>query len=96
MHNETNGIACIYDPPDKSTYRLPKKVIPLFFQIINSQAADCIMVTGDSNMKKTNWVSITSSDVYYEDEILDEVDRLNLTLLNHQAEPFGSYVYQQP
>ena len=78
VHNKTICIARIYNPPDKTTYRLPSKELILFFQVNNNQAADCIMITDDFNMEKTYEVSMTSNDVY-EQEMLDEVERLNLT-----------------
>ena len=52
LHNKTICTACIYNPPDENTYRLPINELILLFQIINNQAADCIMVMGDFNLKK--------------------------------------------
>ena len=42
LHNKTICVACIYNPPDENTYRLPINELIFLFQINNNQASNCI------------------------------------------------------
>ena len=75
-------ICCAYNPPSRSPFLCDKQTFDSIIKELNIESNcepyECTLITGDLNLSKTDWNTMSSSDDY-ESEIVDLLSESNFT-----------------